>query len=205
MNEQNTVAVWDISIRVFHWALVIGFAVAYLTGEIEGDLHAYPGYFVLGLLAYRLVWGLIGTRYARFSSFLFGPGEVLAYLKDLLSGRSKRYLGHNPAGSVMIYLLLFSLFATVMSGLEAYAQEGKGPLANNSIAMIEQARANGDDEDDDEEHEGDEFWEEIHEFFSHLTLLLIGLHIIGVLVASAINRENLVQSMITGRKRSHPD
>lgn len=197
MNESNSVAVWDISIRVFHWTLVAAFSIAYVTGEIEGALHAYPGYLVLGLLAYRLAWGLIGTRYARFSSFIFSARETRDYLKGLVTGRPRHYHGHNPAGAIMVFLLLFSLAMTVYTGLEAYAQEGKGPLANAS-PVIAVAYAN---DDHDDEHEGDDWWEEIHEFFSHLTLLLVGIHILGVLVASVLHRENLVRAMITGRKR----
>lgn len=196
MNDSNTVTVWDISIRVFHWTLVVAFSIAYITGEIEGDIHAYPGYLVLGLLIYRLAWGLVGTRYARFSSFLFGPNETKSYIRSLITGHPRRYLGHNPAGAIMVFLLLLSLAITVYTGLEAYAQEGRGPLAGAS-PVIATALANGDHDNDDE----DDWWEEIHEFFSHLTLLLVGAHIIGALVASVLHRENLVRAMITGRKR----
>lgn len=199
MSKKNTVRVWDISIRFFHWSLVVTFAVAYITGEAEGTLHADAGYIILGLLTYRLVWGFIGTKYARFSSFFFGPREIIRYLAGILSGKPKRYLGHNPVGSVMIFLLLFSLFAAVLSGLELYAQEGKGPLASNAVTFVSIASANDDnDRDDDNDH--DEFWEELHEFFSHMTLILVVLHIVGVYVSSKLHKENLVKAMITGRK-----
>jgi cytochrome b len=197
MSENNTVRVWDISIRIFHWSLVVTFTAAYVTGEVEGELHGNIGYIVLALLAYRLLWGLVGSRYARFSSFLFGPGETLRYLTDLLGGRAKRYLGHNPAGAVMIYLLLLSLVITVWTGLELYAVEGKGPLAANAVTLVAVASAN-----DEEGKAGEEFWEELHEFASHISLLLIALHIAGVIVSSRLHKENLVKAMVTGRKRA---
>lgn len=200
MDENDTIRVWDISIRLFHWSLVVTFAVAYITGEVEGAVHASVGYIVLALLIYRLVWGLVGTKYARFTSFLFGPKETIDYLKGIMSGRVKRYLGHNPAGSVMIFLLLLSLFAAVWSGLELYAQEGKGPLATNVVNIISIAGANGEEDDREDEDDQNEFWEELHEVASHASLILIALHILGVFVSSALHKENLVKSMITGRK-----
>jgi cytochrome b len=202
MSENNTVRVWDISIRIFHWSLVVAFTTAYITGEVEGDLHGNIGYIVLALLAYRLLWGLVGSRYARFSSFLFGPGETLRYLTDLLGGRAKRYLGHNPAGAVMIYLLLLSLVVTVWTGLELYAVEGKGPLAANATTLVAVASASDEEGKTGEGDDREEFWEELHEFASNISLLLIALHIAGVIVSSRLHKENLVKAMITGRKRA---
>lgn len=196
MTTNQSVRVWDLGIRVFHWSLVIAFTVAYVTGEDEDAVHVYAGYFIVGLLAYRLLWGFIGTKYARFRSFLFGPRETIDYLTGMVRGRSKHYLGHNPAGGAMVYLLLFSLAAAVYTGLEAYGAEGKGPLAALSVPAIQSAHA--------DEHEGrgtgDEFWEEAHELFSHLSLVLVVLHILGVLVSSKLEGQNLVRAMITGRK-----
>ena len=198
MNTENTVRVWDVSVRIFHWSLVISFAIAYLTGEESELIHAYAGYVVLALLCYRVVWGIIGSRNARFSSFLFSPAETIGYLKNALSGKAKRYLGHNPAGSVMVFVLLISLSVTVWTGLELYATEGKGPLANNVITIVSTAHANGYENrgSDDEE-----FWEEIHEVASNFTLVMFFVHILGVLFSSKLHDENLAKSMVTGRKR----
>lgn len=165
-------------------------------------MHAYFGYIILGLLAYRLIWGLIGTKYARFSSFLFGSEETTSYLKKFLSGHTKRYLGHNPAGSVMIFLLLLFLFAASVSGLALYAQEGKGPFAENNFTVISISRANGKDDYREEDNNDDEFWEELHEFTSHVSLILIALHELGVYISSRLQNENLVRVMITGRKNA---
>lgn len=199
MNTENTVRVWDVSVRIFHWSLVISFAVAYVTGEESDLIHAYAGYVVLALLCYRIVWGIVGSRYARFSSFLFGPATTISYIKNLLGGKAKRYLGHNPAGSAMVFVLLISLSITVWTGLELYATEGKGPLADNAIIVIGTAHADGHE---NRGNGGEEFWEEFHEVASNFTLVMVFIHILGVLFSSKLHKENLVKAMITGRKRA---
>lgn len=206
MNDTATVPVWDIAVRIFHWSLVLFFAVSYLSGDEFETLHAYAGYVALALVLFRLVWGFVGTRYARFSNFVYPPRTVIAYLKSLLGEHPKRYLGHNPAGGAMIIALLVCLLVTCWTGLVAYGKEGHGPLANAELTLISAAHA---DKDEDEEHERrserkhkeeEEFWEEIHEFFSNLTLLLVAMHIFGVALSSHLHHENLVRAMITGRK-----
>ena len=135
----------------FHWALAACFAVAYLTGEDAekgSGLHIWAGYAICALLITRVIWGFIGSAHARFSDFTFGPAATLRYLKDMLGGRAKRYLGHSPAGAAMIFALLICLTGTIWTGLQVYAEEGKGPLASNGIVMT-QARA-------DEHHGGGE-------------------------------------------------
>lgn len=200
MNSDRSVPVWDIAIRIFHWSLVITFAVAYLTGEGDEQefIHSYAGYIIGGLIAFRFIWGFVGTRYARFSSFIFGPGATLGYLAGLARGKVRHYLGHNPAGAAMVFMLLFSITATVYTGLEAYAAEGKGPLAQNSASVIAPAMADEHEENGD----ADEFWEEVHEFFANLSLLLIALHIAGVFFSSRLEHQNLVKAMLTGRKKA---
>ena len=206
MNDTSTVKVWDIGIRLFHWALVAFFVIAYLSGEGAEDggfgetLHAWSGYAIIALLAFRIAWGFVGTRHARFSDFVFSPASVIAYIKGLFAGSPKRYLGHNPAGGVMVILMLLSLIAVSWTGLKAYQAEGKGPLASNTITLgITPAQADGWGE---EEHEGggDEFWEEAHEATVNFMLLLIVLHLGGVAISSLLHRENLARAMVTGRK-----
>jgi len=203
------IRVWDPLVRVFHWSLVVAFIVAWLSGEEESLVHVYAGYVILGLVGFRIVWGLVGPRYARFSNFLYSPDRTVRYLRSLLSQNPEHYTGHTPAGGWMIVLLLGSLLIAVYTGLEVYGAEGQGPLAGGSpgVELIATARA---DDDSDGEHDGDnngaeEFWEELHEFSANLTLLLVFVHIAGVLVASYVHRENLVRSMVTGRKRANPD
>lgn len=205
--ENTGIKVWDIAVRVFHWSLVVFFVVAYVSGEVESELlHAYAGYAMLALVAFRMVWGLVGTKHARFPDFIFGPAATLRYAKSLLSAKPLYYLGHNPLGGWMVVALLVCLIGACWSGLEAYGAQGHGPLASPGAAVVSQAAANDDRERRGEraskrrKAEGEEFWEEIHEALSHLTLLLVLLHVIGVLIASALHRENLVKAMITGYK-----
>jgi len=198
------IKVWDPFVRLFHWSLVLFFVVSYLSGEEESTLHIYAGYIVLGLIIFRLLWGFIGTKYARFSNFVRAPKDIIRYFKGILKGRPKHYLGHNPLAGAMIVALLISLFMVSYTGLKLYAvEEGLGPLAEgNNIILISRAHA---DSDEDDEHadkkEGEDFWEELHEFFSNFTVFLIFLHIAGVYISSYLDKENLVKAMITGRKK----
>lgn len=204
MNDKKLVPVWDILVRIFHWSLVLAFFIAYLTEDDLEDLHIISGYTVLGLITFRVIWGFIGSRYARFSNFIYSPKEIMAYLSSLMTDKPKHYLGHNPAGGAMILALLFSLFATTITGLKVYGVEGHGPLADNGIEVSIISKAYADDDEHEGKHEKnkeeEEFWEEIHEFFSNFTLLLVFLHIAGVIVASRVHGENLVRAMITGKK-----
>jgi len=186
--ETNQVKVWDPLIRVFHWGLVLAFVTAYLTEDDVISVHTLAGYLILGLLAVRLVWGMVGTRHARFSDFVAGPRTVGPYLADVLRLRPRRYVGHNPVGGAMIVLLLLSLLLTSLFGMGIYAiEEQAGPLAA-WLGGLGDAWA--------------EPVEEAHEFFANLTLLLVGLHVAGVLFESLLHRENLVRAMWTGRKRA---
>ena len=205
--ENTIIRVWDIAVRVFHWSLVVFFSIAYVSGEIESELlHAYAGYAVLALVAFRIAWGLVGTKHARFPEFVFGPAATLRYAKSLLSSKPLHYLGHNPLGGWMVVALLVCLIGACWSGLEAYGAQGHGPLASPGAPVVSQAAANGDRERRGERErkrgkkKGDKFWQEIHETLSHFTFVLVLLHVIGVLIASALHRENLTRAMITGYK-----
>jgi cytochrome b len=208
MTTHKEVKVWDIFVRVFHWTLVISFVIAYFTGDEDNLWHIYLGYYIGFLIIFRLIWGFVGTQHAHFADFVTSPGNVIAYIKSMIAGNPKHYLGHNPAGGYMVLALLFMLTVTTISGLKVYGIEGHGPLADTThISLISVALA--DDDEDDEKHErgeheedkeGEEFWEEIHEVSANLTVLLILLHILGVIMSSKIHGENLVRSMITGKK-----
>ncbi len=206
MSEKNLIPVWDILVRIFHWSLVLAFTIAYLTEDEFEEFHIYAGYVVLGLISFRLLWGFIGSRYARFSNFIYSFAEIKAYLSSLRTKNPKHYLGHNPAGGVMIIALLLSLFAATLSGVKVYGVQGYGPLADNGIefSIVSEALAHGENKHEDGKVESaeEELWEEIHEFFSNFTLLLIFIHIAGVVVASRVHGENLVRAMITGKKKN---
>lgn len=203
MATVNTVKVWDLPVRIFHWSLVACFAIAYVTGDELETLHAWFGYAIAALILFRLVYGFVGSKYARFSDFVYSPENVASYLKSLSSGSPRHYLGHNPAGGWMVIVLLVSLALSTWSGLKAYADEGHGPLAAaTDIALISTAYA---DSDENDEHDGisgeeDEFWKDVHEFFVNFTLMLVFVHVVGVFVSGRLHRENLVKAMITGEK-----
>lgn len=200
------IRVWDPLVRIFHWSLVAGFTIAYLTGEEESILHIYSGYLVLGLITFRVVWGFIGTRYARFSDFVYSRQAVARYLKSLLSRKPEHYIGHNPAGGWMVIVMLVTLFVVSVSGLKLYAvEEGLGPLAGPlpTVTLISPAYADGDsDEDKAGKSFSEEFWEEIHEASANFMLFLVFVHIAGVLIAGRLHHENLVRAMLTGKKES---
>lgn len=141
MNDR--ILVWDFPTRVFHWALVANVLFAFLTGDSERwrDLHVTAGYTLIGLLIFRVTWGFIGSRYARFRAFPFSPAAVPAYLMRLLARRDESYVGHNPAGSVMIYLLLAGIAIACASGWLAYTLdsellgEGHEFVANSLLVL----------------------------------------------------------------------
>ena len=145
--EIREISVWDPLVRIFHWGLVLTFSIAYFSGDEENNLHIVAGYVTFGLISFRILWGLIGTRFARFSNFVYSPGSVIKYIKDSAAGRPKYYIGHNPAGGVMVIALLLSLLVVTYSGLKVYAiEEGAGPLAQQSteISFIKLAYADDD-------------------------------------------------------------
>ncbi|MDH5376761.1 MAG: cytochrome b/b6 domain-containing protein [Gammaproteobacteria bacterium] len=186
MEKVNEVKVWDPAVRIFHWTLVASFLVAYLSEDDFMSLHVWAGYLIGGLIIFRLIWGLIGTRYARFSSFVKRPQEVRSYLRDVLLFRAKRYLGHNPAGGAMIIALLLSLTITTVTGVMVYgAEESAGPLAPLFAGASESV---------------EDVLEEVHEFFANFTVFLVFFHVAGVVIASFQHHENLVRSMVTGLK-----
>ncbi|MGI1986891.1 cytochrome b/b6 domain-containing protein [Shewanella glacialipiscicola] len=185
-NTLQTIKVWDLLIRIFHWSLVGFFALAYLTeGEDEWMIiHSYAGYSILILLVFRLLWGVMGTHYARFSNFVTRPKEVLVYLKGLIAGNAKDYIGHNPAGAMMIVALIISIAITGFSGMALYATDGHGPLATSFFATWPEGAI-----------------KEVHEFFANFTVFLVVIHVGGVIVSSLLHKENLVRAMLTGKKQ----
>jgi cytochrome b len=175
-STRDKVLVWDLPLRIFHWGLAGAFAGAFLTAESERwrDVHAALGYTVLVLVAFRLLWGVLGTRYARFRALPLAPRRALAYLGSLARGRPEPHLGHNPAGSLAIYALLALAGATALTGLATFADLGGERLS------------------------------ELHEGLANAMLAVVVVHVAGVVVGSLAHRENLVAAMLTGRKRGTP-
>lgn len=205
--DKTSVKVWDPLVRFGHWALVAAFATAYLSAE-EGSggpglLHVWSGYTVGGIVAVRIVWGVIGTRHARFSDFAYSPMSASRYFGDLVRGQARRYIGHSPIGAAMVVALLVCLSGTVGTGLVAYGHMGKGPLANASGLVTTPAFAEQNESRSEgrEGKAGESIVGELHSTLASLTLWLVILHIAGVGLASVVHRENLVVAMFTGRKR----
>lgn len=171
------ILVWDIPTRIFHWTLAAAFAGAYITSESEryANIHVTSGYILLGLIAFRLLWGVIGSRYARFSEFVRGPGAIVDYVKSLISGKPRHFIGHNPAGALAIVALLGLGLATGASGFAMY----------NEL--------------------GGEWLEEVHEVCANTMLLVVIVHVLGVIVSSFMHKENLVRAMVTGHKQGEPE
>ena len=174
--RNSRILVWDLPTRAFHWLLALCFAGAIATGE-SGRLHGVHvalGYTMLGLVAFRLVWGMVGTRYARFRSFAFGPKSVLAYLRSLASRSPQRHVGHNPAGSWAIWALLSLVVLAVVTG---YA-------TNEGL--------------------GGDWLEGLHVGVVNALLALVAVHVAGVVASSLLHRENLARAMLNGYKHGAP-
>jgi len=171
-----TVLVWDAPVRVVHWLMVLSFAGAWFTAESEAWrlLHVTLGYTLAALAVFRIAWGLVGTRHARFSDFVRGPAAVLRYLRSLWGPDPEHHVGHNPAGALAILALLLLALGVTASGWALYNELG-----------------------------GD-WLEEVHEFAANLMLAVVLVHVAGVAIASWLHRENLVRAMVTGRKPGTP-
>ena len=153
-------------------------------------LHVWAGYLVFSLVVLRIVWGVLGSTHARFGDFVYGPGQVVRYVKQVITLRAPRHIGHNPAGGAMIVLLLMSLVMISLSGMLLFGAENQTGLLSDIAATL---GVTGE--------QGAEALEEVHEFFANLTLVLVIIHVSGVLFESLLHGESLVRSMFTGRKR----
>ncbi len=200
--NERTIKVWDPVVRIFHWGMVTAVATAWLSAEESEAVHEIAGYLVAALLGVRLVWGLIGTRHARFASFLRGPGATIGYLRDMVTGRERRYVGHNPAGAAMIVALILTLSGTAFTGW-LMADTTRISMLPEMPAIVAPAFADDDEYGEYGEYGegGEEMLEEVHEVLANLLLVLIALHVGGVILASVRHRENLARAMLTGSKR----
>lgn len=169
----DTVLVWDLPTRVTHWLLALSFLGAYVTsGEDDWQtVHFMLGYTMLGLAAFRIIWGLIGSRYARFGDFVAGPAKALSYLRSLHSSQPQHFIGHNPAGGLAILALLGLIVLTGVTGFMHYKE-----LAG-------------------------EWMEELHQVLGNVLLAVVIIHILAVIASSRLHKENLARAMVTGYKQ----
>src|SRR5512139_865678 len=173
MNEPNKkTLVWDLPTRAFHWLLAVSFVGAFVTSDSERlrDVHMLLGYSAVGLVAFRLLWGIVGTRYARFASFPLSPRRVVDYLKSIITFSPRHYFGHNPAGSWAILGMLALIAGTTVTG---WAQ---------AVEL------------------GPRWIEDLHEGLANATVALVVVHVLAVILSSALHRENLVRAMLNGYK-----
>jgi len=182
--SSNEIKVWDPLVRLFHWSLVIACITAYITQEENYDLHLQSGYLLIGLICFRIAWGFIGSPHARFSDFIYSPTTLINYLKASRSHQAKRYLGHNPAGGVMVVLMIIVLLVITLSGVALDAAENRaGPLSGTQLFLYT------------------DIINVIHNLSTHIATAMVVLHILGVIFSGKAHNENLVLAMITGRKR----
>ena len=167
----GSIKIWDPTVRVFHWGFAAAVFIALISDE-DRALHEAAGYAALALVLVRILWGFLGPRHARFSSFVRSPGAVVAYLKDVAGLRARRYLGHNPAGGAMILLLLAMVATAGISGWLSETDRFFG------VAWVE----------------------DLHRASANALIALIAFHLAGVVFSSVMHGENLVRAMITGRK-----
>ncbi len=175
MTDHKTVLVWDAPVRIFHWLLALCFLGAWLTAENDGYemLHYAFGYTAGLLVVFRILWGIIGSRYARFSDFIKGPKTIIHHFVNMIKGRfDETYLGHNPLGAIVMIALMLLTLGTAATGYlclsEIYGESS----------------------------------EELHEGIATVMLAVVGLHIAAAVVMSFMQKENLPRAMVTGRKTS---
>lgn len=186
---RRIIRVWDLPLRIFHWALLVLVACTILSVELGDaipgamDWHPRLGYTVLAMILFRLVWGVVGGTHARFASFVKGPGAILGYLRSL-KAKAQPAIGHNPLGALSVLALLLSLSVQAVTGL----------FLNDDDFFIEAPLY---------KHVSDStahLLHEIHEVNASVLFILIGLHVLAIVFYRVVKRENLILPMVTGRK-----
>lgn len=165
--------IWDPLIRIFHWSLAATFLLNYFVTEEGGRNHEWVGYTAVGLLAVRIVWGFIGPRNARFSSFFPTPRRVRHHLAELRDGHISAEEGHNPLGGAMVLLLMALMLSLGVTGY-----------------MMEEIDV----------FFGEEWLEELHETLANITLIAVVVHVSAVVLMQRRFGIDLVRPMVTGRR-----
>jgi cytochrome b len=183
--DRILVRIWDLPLRLFHWSLVLFFALAYLTGGEEGyyPVHKAAGIAILGLLIFRIFWGFVGGRSARFATFLRGPRAVVDHLRELAHRRHQAADSHNPLGGWAVVVMLILILFEVISGLFSSTFDYEGPLARLLPDVWTGVMAN------------------LHALNSSLLIAMVALHLTGIAATSILGRENLVAGMMHGGRR----
>ncbi len=179
------VKVWDLGVRISHLLFGVLVLAAFLTCEEDENtaLHTRVGLVLFGVVVFRVVWGFVGTRYARFAQFVRTPREVVAALKAMVRGAPKHFIGHNPVGAVMVVTLLATLLIVAVSGIvlsQGPEWSGPLPLSKSTVHAVK----------------------ELHEAAAWALPVLIALHVAGVLLSSVLEKQNLILGMLTGFKRT---
>lgn len=186
----SMIKVWDIPTRLFHWILVALFIFLIVSGESDDlmEFHFYAGYILAGLILFRVIWGFLGTRYARFSSFRLNPLEAISYTKGLIKSEHTSHYGHTPAGSFMVVLLLLMLVVQVLTGMMSTDDIiWNGPLY--SYVDDDTAGLAG----------------EVHEIIQLLLQIMVGVHVLAIIIYKIKFKEALVPAMLHGKKLKHGD
>ena len=179
--------VWDLPLRLFHWLLVLCISASYATAKAGFNwtkYHFWIGYFTLGLVAFRIIWGFVGPRHARFSNFVAGPSRVFAYLRTLFKHDSPPAMGHNPVGALVVILMLLMVGAQATTGLflidntEVWTAPYYPAVSGETASLLGK----------------------FHHLNFDVLLWVIGLHVLAIIYYRVYKRQSLVLPMITGRK-----
>ena len=172
-SPQASVYVWDLPLRIFHWSLAACIVIAWLSANVFETLHRVAGYSTIALVAFRLLWGFVGSRHARFDRTVPLLRAAPRYLWKMSGGRAGGYIGLNPAGTAM---LVASLALVLISAISGWMQI--------TLRFF-----------------GVDWVEALHTWSSYSVLVLAAIHIVGVVFASVLQRQNLPAAMLTGRKQ----
>ena len=180
--------VWDLPVRLFHWLLVIALVAQWVTAEMMDnamDIHFYIGYFLLGLILFRVIWGIFGPRYARFSNFVKGPGETLNYARALAQKKPPGFTGHNPVGGLMVIATLLIVALQGVSGLFITDDVfSNGPYYGQVSQETEKLMS----------------W--LHHNLFNAIMAIAAIHIVAIVVYQRILKYDLVKPMLTGKKET---
>ena len=186
----KTISVWDIPVRLFHWSLATSILMSFITAQIGGNAmewHKRIGYFVIGLILFRVVWGFVGSYHARFKNFVYAPATVINYAKNLFKKDSAHYVGHNPMGGLSVVALIASVGLQTVTGL--FSNDDillEGPYAS----MVSKAFSDQ--------------MTRLHQLNSDLILILVGLHLSAIVFYAMFKKEQLIEAMLTGKKDIDP-